>query len=363
MNKAASIYIDFIRFFSALLVLFFHAKYARFDGSWLRGIGAYGHDAVIIFFVLSGFVITYITYSKETSLWSFSRSRLARLYSVVIPALLLTLILDFAGKQIDPSIYTGGFYQNSQPITRFFANLFFVNEIWFESWRAFSNGPFWSLSYEFWYYVIYATIFYFSGAKRILLFSIAIIIAGPKILLLFPVWLFGAYVYHATQKNTLRLFHASCLTFLPIAIYFLLRDFEVPKHLLQQTIEYFGRDFLYNEIKWSRRFLNDYIVGGLFAIHLFGVIALVKNINIPILIEKPIRYFAGTTFALYLLHYPLLQFFGSIFDNGRIIVSLTFISVLLLAPFTEGKKKEWNTLLERWKNLSGNFLRKSMQYN
>ena len=147
MNKALSVYLDFTRFLAAMLVFFFHASYTRFDGQWLSAVGVYGRDAVMAFFVLSGFVIAYVSNNRETHLRDYSISRLARLYSVVVPALLLTLLADYIGRRIDPSMYAGDYYQDSQPILRSIANLLFVNEIWFKSWRAFSNGPFWSMTF------------------------------------------------------------------------------------------------------------------------------------------------------------------------------------------------------------------------
>jgi len=347
MNKTTSIYLDLLRFTSAILVFVFHASYARYDGEWLNSVSAFGHDAVMIFFVLSGFVIAFITKTKETELFHYIKSRLGRLYSVVIPALILTVALDLIGKNIDPSMYVGGHFQASEPIYRLFANLLFINEIWFDSWRAFSNGPFWSLSYEFWYYVIFASWFYFSGNKKLLLTSLAMLIAGPKILILFPVWLMGVLTFHLSSKVNLNKFMAFLCVVLPIFIYALMREYGIQKLLLAQTVEFLGRDFVYTDLKWSRRFISDYIVGGLVSIHILGMISLSKTFSFSKVAEKVIRYFAGMTFAFYLLHYPLLQFFGSIVDEGVVIVALTSITIVLLAPLTEGKKREWVVLIDK----------------
>ncbi|MBZ9611346.1 acyltransferase family protein [Rheinheimera sp. MA13] len=138
-----------MRLFAALMVFFYHASAERLNGQWLSGIGSFGHDAVIVFFVLSGFVIAYITNQRSSDISSFIKSRLARLYSVAIPALLFTVVADNVGIYLTPDIYLAPYYQDSYPLARFVHNLFFINELWFTSWRAFSNGPFWSLSYEF----------------------------------------------------------------------------------------------------------------------------------------------------------------------------------------------------------------------
>src|SRR5206468_3939655 len=60
-----------------------------------------------------------------------------------------------------------------------------------------TNGPFWSLSYEFWYYIIFAAGVYFTGKKKIAGVTCVALIAGPKILVGLPIWLMGAGVYFA----------------------------------------------------------------------------------------------------------------------------------------------------------------------
>lgn len=347
MNKTASIYLDLIRFLSAILVFVFHAKYKRYDGQWLTEVGAYGHDAVMVFFVLSGFVIAYITHAKESTLSEYSKSRLARLYSVMVPALILTLVLDYFGKGINPAMYIGGHYQASEPVYRFFANLFFANELWFQSWRAFSNGPFWSLPFEFWYYVMFATWFFFKDYKRWLLTAIAMLIAGPKIVILLPVWVMGVITYHLSTRITLGKLRAVIFALVPLAAYIYIRETEMQKALLAYTVELLGYDFVYSDLKWSRRFISDFIVGGLVSMHILGMVELAKSFSFPTCLEKIIRYFAGMTFAVYLFHYPLLQFFGSIVHNGPLIVALTFVTIMCIAPVTEGQKRRWYNWIDK----------------
>lgn len=69
-----------------------------------------------------------------------------------------------------------------------------------KGWKRF-NGPFWSLSYEFWYYMFFAAFVYWKGSKRILALVGAMLIAGPMILSAFPIWLSGTLVYAALTRN------------------------------------------------------------------------------------------------------------------------------------------------------------------
>jgi len=330
-----------------MLVFLFHAKYEHLDGGWIGTIGRFGHEAVMIFFVLSGFVIAYISQVKEDTPGLYFKSRFARLYSVAIPALFITLVLDYFGSRAAPELYVWPYYQASEPVHRFLVNLLFVNQLWFENVRAFSNGPYWSLSYEFWYYVIFAAAFYYTGAKRFFFTAAACLIAGPKILLLFPIWLMGVACFHLSQKLHISLLPALLLTVMPLAAYIVYWKLGYHKDLIDLPAQLWGWDFYNVKLRHSRQFFNDYVLGAAVATHLLGIIALSRYFSFPAFLEKPIRYFAGMTFAVYLMHYPFLYFFGSYLDRGPAIALATFVSIVLLAPLTEGKKREWAALIDK----------------
>jgi peptidoglycan/LPS O-acetylase OafA/YrhL len=57
------------------------------------------------FFAMSGYVIAYVADNKEKTIQLYTISRISRLYIVVIPALLLTAILDGAGLYFDNVLY------------------------------------------------------------------------------------------------------------------------------------------------------------------------------------------------------------------------------------------------------------------
>ena len=96
MHRNLSIYLDLVRFLAALMVFVVHANYERFTGGLplLWHFKDLGNDAVMVFFVLSGFVIAYVAAHKERTIEEYAASRFARLYSVVVPALILTMLLD-----------------------------------------------------------------------------------------------------------------------------------------------------------------------------------------------------------------------------------------------------------------------------
>ncbi len=84
MNKPFSIYLDLVRFAAACLVYLWHSNQRMLVADSIP-LSQYGHSAVIVFFVLSGFVIAYITDTKENTLPSYAASRISRIYSVAVP--------------------------------------------------------------------------------------------------------------------------------------------------------------------------------------------------------------------------------------------------------------------------------------
>lgn len=103
MHQALSVYLDALRFLAALAVYLFHA--GHFSGVRIPFFGEFGSPAVMVFFVLSGLVIAYASAARRSGPGEFAVARLARLWSVVLPALGLTLLLDTLGQRLALASY------------------------------------------------------------------------------------------------------------------------------------------------------------------------------------------------------------------------------------------------------------------
>ncbi len=68
-------------------------------------IGNAGEEAVIVFFVLSGLVISVSAEKRHHDVTSYGIARLARLWSVVLRALLLTVVCDIVGQHTAREAY------------------------------------------------------------------------------------------------------------------------------------------------------------------------------------------------------------------------------------------------------------------
>src|SRR5690348_1377346 len=157
MNRAFSTYLDAVRFLAAFTVLLSHWAYERFTGGTFIGIRDYnlGSDAVVIFFVLSGLVIAYTASSKDRTAQAFTFSRATRIISVALPALALTFLLDRLGAHLDPAAYDGWWYQPRGALDMLWQGLSFSSEWHVPGVRLGTNGPYWSLSYEVAYYLLF----------------------------------------------------------------------------------------------------------------------------------------------------------------------------------------------------------------
>jgi len=358
MNRTTSLYLDLVRFSAAVLVVLTHLAYSRFSGGMLTPLRTYGNDAVMIFFVLSGYVIAYTVAERDRDFRTYVVNRFARLYSVAIPAIILTFLLDHIGRQIDPVLYEGFWYQGNAPLSRMLAAVTFTNELWFNSVRLFTNGPYWSLGYEFWYYMLFAAAVYTRGRRRAILLLGICVLVGPKILLLLPVWLLGVWVHRVNSGPALSWRLGVVLFVVPVALYAAFRYSGMRDTLLHWSYAQFGRSFVEGDLKWSNEFLAAYFIGLMVACNFIGFHAISLKVA-PLLapFEKPIRDWAGCTFSIYLFHYPLLQFFKAVLPLDAqspasvvALLALTILACRLLGSVTEKRKDFARRLVARCAN-------------
>jgi peptidoglycan/LPS O-acetylase OafA/YrhL len=162
-----------------------------------------GHSAVIVFFVLSGFWISrsVLTRIGRPGFWrDYLIDRLSRLGIVLVPALLVGGMLDWAGSvALQLPVYLGQSGAHSMPGNVpgqlawpvLLGNLAFLQTIAVPAFG--SNGPLWSLAWEFWYYLWFPALVFAFMRRRpgLLLASFAVALANPAMLGGFACWLTG----------------------------------------------------------------------------------------------------------------------------------------------------------------------------
>lgn len=348
MTRSFSVYLDLVRFLAAFLVLLHHA---RFIYNPQMALFSLGHEAVIVFFVLSGYVIAYVSDTKEHTLREYTLARTARIYSVVLPALILTGAFDYVGFAANPDAYPPGAQAWDAIPERVFGSLLFLNQAWFLSIQPFSNVPYWSLGYEVWYYVGFALITYLGGRSGLWLFILLGVLIGPKVLLLMPLWWGGVYLYRSKALRKIPYALAWLLVFISVLGMdaYLRWDLQILAEGV--TLSLVGPEWT-RELVSSKRFLSDYYLGLCIAVHFAGLRTICdRHSEFPSSVAKPIRALAGSTFTLYLLHRPLILFYVAILSAknagpGLYVCFLILIvaTTYLISLFTEQKKH----VLKRW---------------
>lgn len=312
MSAGFSTYLNLLRFLAALVVLLSHFAYPRFTGGdwlWVRQLNL-GSDAVVLFFVLSGFVIALTAERKDIDLSDFAFARATRLVSVALPALVLGWALDRWGAATAPEQYFAPFYAPLPLWETLLRGLSFSNE-----WgggltaRLGSNGPYWSLSYEVAYYALFAIAYYLDGTRRAALLTAGVLLVGVNVLLLMPAWLMGVWLYRRLRTAApMRVASAVVFAGLPVAAYALALRFDVPQ-VLQSTLQPAPPG---HPLRFSDEYLWNALLGLLVCIHLLGVAALTRA-GLSVFgslsgrLSAPIAWLAGASFSIYLVHYPLLQ--------------------------------------------------------
>ena len=268
------------------------------------------------------------------------------------------------GQSIDPSLYAAVGYEGGVTLQALAGCAWFLNQLWFISLQPGSNGPYWSLGYEAWYYLIFAVFFFTPGRTRWLAAGLAAVIAGPKILLLMPVWLTGVFVWrqissrrpHKYPSRTI----ATLLAVTPFVLFLMAHKLMLHAQLAELTRTWLGLDGM-AMIGFSDTFLWANILGILVAIHLFGMSLLLAGQTQSSLVtgkvEPAIRWLAGGSFALYLVHFPLMHFFAAVLPGTPDIVwrqaLLLVIPIMLAYVFAELTERRRVSLQTRLRSLLG----------
>ena len=352
LKPALSAYLDCLRFVAAFAVLLGHMDQDGLSMKWMP-LAEFSHDAVVIFFVLSGFIIYYSTTTRTHNWREYVVMRLSRIYSVALPAVLFSIFLALvlSGQpDFDPSRYS-----NYSPVSLWHtvSSLLFLNQSWLNEADLTLNIPYWSLCYEVWFYVLFGAWYFTKGRQRIALVAIVALVAGPSILLLMPIWLMGAWLA-ASRNYASRMSPAMAwLAFFgPLVLIVMFKIFKIDtliQHSLYQLIPGYWR------LENAQRFVTDYLIGAALCLHIASFSSL------PLVFQKWFERFqwfwallAGFSFTLYLFHRPMTQWLGANFpiSSGHVLqstfVALAILIVCWLISFgTEKRLRAWRRSLAR----------------
>ena len=208
--------LEALRGFAALYVVFFHVLPQKI---YLLGVNIgllfrFGPEAVIVFFVLSGFVIKYtFERSADKSFKYYFIRRFIRLY---IP-LFFIFLLGYGLKCYSESLLADPDWKT------LLGNIFMLQDVISQKPNVISaaymgNGVLWSLSYEWWFYMLFFVLAtYISSDKLNKWVNIIVIIAAAsyviypfiinRLAMYFAIWWIGvrfADTYIKGEKYTIK---------------------------------------------------------------------------------------------------------------------------------------------------------------
>jgi peptidoglycan/LPS O-acetylase OafA/YrhL len=352
MKKEFSIYLDLWRFVAALLVVVYHSN-VRLIITEKLPFSSHGHAAVIVFFVLSGYVISYMTATREAAPVDYWASRLSRFYSLTIPAVLLCPLLDTWGEALAPQFYVEKTTHDLAWL-RILTSLTYLNEIWTVSIMSFSNVPYWSLCYEMWYYVLFAIAVFMRGKARLWLGGTVAAMLGPKILLLAPIWLLGVALHRHPALARIPQWLGWTLFLASWPMYGLFYYCGMTEYGSQLLLNLIGEKW-HHQMAFSKFFITDYLLALIIAANFVGFRTVADKFTALLLpCEKIVRWLSGYTFSLYILHQPLLQFYAAVFDGDphtslfySEVMLATLLSIVVIGHFTEHKRHHLRRLIRR----------------
>ena len=367
-NTSLSWSLDFLRWVAAFLVVIGHLRSLMFveyekiesitiiDKMFYFFTG-FGHESVIVFFVLSGYLVggEFLRIDKTNKMFMiYMIKRFSRIFMVFFPALIIGGIIDLIGSHW---INYGGIYQNAfhkpsmnfSVLDRLTPEIFLTNLTMMQTSLGHtlgSNGPLWSLANEWWYYMLPLLLVLFTKSQSIIIrimsgtvVILLLYILNPNIILYFSIWLIGMGASLIQKKYPFYLIY--------LAIIFTLMTFVFSRfHKLNIPLFYY-----------------DVLI----AISIVSLLIVLSKIqNKPIFFQDGNRRLANFSYSLYVFHFPFILIVVSLLSfislgvNSQpslvtyslygIVLGTTYLYAFVMYRLFEEKTKNVRDRLVSWLN-------------
>lgn len=330
MTPLLSLYFDFVRALAAIIVVFHHYSQHLVKAEFGRVVFPHlGQEAVITFFVLSGFVISWVVDTRTPSVGEFLVKRLARFYSVMVPAIAILGICYLGTMQLDPQLYQyqgdGEHFWLKSLFTLGFLNF---NSVVYQV-KLPGGAPFWSLTYEFWYYIIFALwVFSKRWWLRILGTTSIFIILGWDAFLLWPIWLMGVAIYWLSKQITLKPGQAQLLFGLSLGLMLSLYGSGWRYSVLSIDTYFPGLE----NLRYAKAAPYFLCLGLMMGLNFLAVKAWSskRQLALPTRVTQEIRHLANVSFTLYLIHVPLMLLIRGVLGGYGLPFLIPILTIALV---------------------------------
>jgi len=316
-RTTASVLLDLTRGIAAFLVLTSHWRdlfFVDFPETYRRShllgrllavpyllFGA-GHEAVVIFFVLSGYLISGSIFRLlQRGQWNWGTyltHRIVRLWIVLLPGLLVCALWDRLGLGIHAArpLYLGlGGNGIVADVTGklsarvFFGNLFFLHPMLVPTYG--SDSALWSLPNEFWYYILFplglvAARRQFRWSTRslcLVCFVLSAWFVRGGILWMAPIWLMGSVLALAPAPR-----FGPAVRWTALALY-------LPAVFCSKAVVLPGHT-------------GDYLLGICTALFLWAMLSATREEQERSRLSRTARGLSRFSYTLYVVHLPVLVF-------------------------------------------------------
>ncbi|WP_334050904.1 acyltransferase family protein [Alteromonas gracilis] len=323
-------YLDVVRLSASFMVFFSHLVIVGNPLLWRFSVFS-GHFAVLVFFVLSGYVIAYVVFDRKESAQKYTINRVVRIYSVVLPALIVTAICFWAVMRFNPRLIDWALSENSGSLYEYFSVLVMLHQSW-QQVSLPTNAPLWSIAFEVFYYLMFGIMVFVNGTqKKTVLIIIVAALMGPNILLYFPLWTLGVATFFINKRIKLSFIQGALLTavsVMGIATLSLENAVAESAFYSKYVTELFTLTSLNAQ---SSNFIRDYAVAIFICIHFIGTFFMLRERHIfKERLSSLIKKMSAMTFALYVFHLPLLFLLSAFVIPAEQSVMHASLSLLLI---------------------------------
>lgn len=342
--------LEVMRYLLGIYIVLYHTFNYEGMSKWLRVPVEMGFIATSSFFILSGFILSYVYLSgngtsniilKETKK-NFITKRLANLYPIHIFSLLFTLVVVYAVSviQISPKdtlasiryvMYDSNNYTPIEKLHHFMSNTemflaFLMNATLTQSWNPYYltfNAPAWSISTLFFMYILFPYIApYLSKLKRpvlALLITNLVYIALP-IIFIINSW-FDMPFTGILNRNPIARLPEFISGILLCNLYFYLKDRNIDLNSLKvraymiafMSICFYLSSILLHNPDWITKEGNAsyYLLhNGLILIPECVLVLFFTTLKLPK--SKILMWLGGASLPLFALHIPIYLIFSRV---------------------------------------------------
>lgn len=298
-----------------------------------------GHEAVILFFVLSGFVLSLSYYKDKAPKYKdYLIKRLCRIYIPYLASILLSIVLMSVFSRmplVGVDKVLNNTWVNSFTIESLINHIIFVGD--FQS--QYYNPVVWSLIHEMRISIIFPFLMYFLIKLN---WKKSIVIGPACTVLYFFIWYLVFKVFHANPTYLITLHYAGFFTLGALlakhreylnSLYVKFSKLIKIVVLLVAILCYTYSWWFLSDVGYAHlTIINDWAI----AIGSSAFIVYSNNSSVikKVLLFKPIHFIGKTSYSLYLFHFPTLLSLINVF-YGRmstwLILIISFVASYIFA--------------------------------